>query len=40
MLNLRNDFQVDYTKADNVAKKLKEIQEERMRQKYDNKLHC
>jgi len=40
VINLNNDFVIDYTKPENVSKKLKEIQEIRMRGKYDIKGHC
>ena len=33
ILNLKNDFVIDYTKTENVFDKLKEIQEERMKGK-------
>lgn len=39
MLNLKNDFSIDYTQRENVYKKLKEIQEERMKGKYDPRYH-
>lgn len=38
-LNLKNDFQVDYRVTENVIKKLKEIQDDRMRGKFDPKYH-
>lgn len=39
ILNLKNDFAIDYTKHDNVYKKLKEIQEEKMKGKSDARYH-
>ena len=37
---VKNDYlTLDFTKADNVAKKLKEVQDDRMRGKYDPKFH-
>ena len=40
ILYVKNDYlQLDFTKSDNVAKKLKEVQDDRMRGKYDPKFH-
>ena len=40
VLNLKNDFLIDYTKTDNVHNKLKEIQEEQLRGKKHAKHHA
>jgi hypothetical protein len=34
-----NYSNIDFTKADNVYKKIKELQDERMRGKFDPKYH-
>jgi len=40
VLHLKTDYQtVDFTKLDNVTKKVRELQEERMRGKFDPRYH-
>jgi len=40
VLNLKTDYhQIDFSKSDNVFKKIKELQDERMRGKFDPKYH-
>lgn len=40
VLNLKTDYQqVDFTKMDNVTKKIKELQDERMKGKFDPRYH-
>lgn len=39
-LNLKNDFHVDYTESANVYVKIKEIQEERSRGKFNPNYHA
>lgn len=40
ILNLKNDFQIDFTIRDNVIKKLKDIQDERRKGKFDPRYHA
>lgn len=40
MLDIKSNYmQIDFSKTDNVVKKVKELQDERMRGKFDPKYH-